>query len=122
LINGEKRTLRAGETISVPPLTKHKPFNETSEPVLVENEDEKTLPVEFGYHLSQLYGFMDQYPGGPNMLRMLMQLSVYGTEADSYIADGPSLGFQKSMRVLMAPTARLLGYRNYYEEYRPRHN
>ncbi|MBK8465033.1 MAG: cupin domain-containing protein [Chloracidobacterium sp.] len=122
LVNGEKRTLRAGETISIPPMTKHKPFNETSEPVIVESENEKTLPVEFGYHLSQLYGFMDSQQNGPTMMQMLMQLSVYGTEADSYIADGPSLGLQKSMRVIMAPTARLLGYKNYYEEYRPRHN
>ncbi len=122
LVNGEKRTLRTGETLSVPPMTKHKPFNETSDPVVVESEDEKTLPVEFGYHLSQLYGFMDSHVNGPNTLQMLMQLSVYGTEADSYIAEGPSLGIQKSMRVIMAPTARLLGYKNFYEEYRPRHN
>jgi uncharacterized RmlC-like cupin family protein len=122
LVNGEKRTLRAGETITVPPMTKHKPFNETSEPVIIEGENERTLPVEFGYHLSQLYGFMDKHDNGPNTLQMLMQLSVYGIEADSYIADGPSLSVQKSMRIIMAPTARLLGYKNYYEEYRPRHN
>lgn len=122
LVNGEKRTLKSGETISVPPMTRHKPFNETNERVVVESEDERTLPVEFGYHLSQLYGFMDSHPNGPNVLQMLLQLSVYGTEADSYIADGPSLSVQKSMRIIMAPTARLLGYKNYYEEYRPRHN
>jgi mannose-6-phosphate isomerase-like protein (cupin superfamily) len=120
LVNGEKRTLRAGETFSVPPMTKHKPFNETNEPVVVESNDERTLPIEFGYHLSQLYGFMDQYPSGPTLPQMMLQLSVYGTEADSYIADGPSLNTQKAMRVMMAPTARLLGYRNYYEEYKPK--
>jgi mannose-6-phosphate isomerase-like protein (cupin superfamily) len=122
LVNGEKRILRAGETISVARLTKHKPFNETNEPVVIESSDERTLPVEFGYHLSQLYGFMDGYPNGPSTRQMLMQLSVYGTEADSYIADGPSLGIQKAMRVVMAPTARVLGYRNYYEAYAPSHN
>ena len=121
LVNGEKRILKAGETISVPPMTKHKPFNETAEPVLVESDDEKTLPVEFGYHLSQLYGVMDSFPNGISMPQMMMQFAVYGTEADSYIADGPSLGTQKAMRVIMAPTARLLGYKNYYEEYKPKH-
>jgi len=121
LVNGEKRILKAGETISVPPMTKHKPFNETAEPVLVESDDEKTLPVEFGYHLSQLYGIMDTFPNGISMPQMMMQFAVYGTEADSYIADGPSLGTQKAMRVIMAPTARLLGYKNYYEEYKPKH-
>jgi hypothetical protein len=102
-------------------MTKHKPFNETNETVVIEGEDEKTLPVQFGYILSQLYGFMDRYEGGPNTLHMLMQLSVYGNEADSWIAEGPPLPVQKAMRTLMAPTARLLGYRNYYPEFVPKH-
>ena len=29
LVNGEKRTVRAGETLAIPPKTRHKPFNET---------------------------------------------------------------------------------------------
>lgn len=120
LIDGQKRTLTAGETISVPPMTRHKPFNETGETAIVESEDPRTLPVEFGYILSQLYGFMDQYPSGPSVPQMLMQLSVYGNNADSWIADGPPLAVQKAMRVAMAPTARLLGYKSSYEEYRPR--
>lgn len=120
LVNGERRTLKAGETISIPPMTKHKPFNETGETVVVESENPKTLPVQFGYILSQLYGLMDQYPNGPGIPQMLMQLSVYGNDADSWIADGPPLPIQKAMRVLMAPMARLLGYKNYYTEYKPR--
>lgn len=119
LVNGEKRTLKAGETITIPPMTRHKPFNETSETVIAESDDPKTLPVEFGYLLTQLYGFMDEYPNGPSTPQMLMQLSVYGSDADSWIADGPPLGIQKAMRVVMEPTARLMGYRNYYEQYAP---
>ncbi len=120
LINGEKRTLRAGESISIPPMTRHRPFNETSETVIVESDDPKTLPVKFGYFLSQMYGFMDSHENGPSVPQMLMQLSVYGNDADSWIADGPPLVVQKAMRTLMEPTARLMGYRNYYEQYRPR--
>ena len=120
LVDGEKRTLKAGETISIPPMINHKPFNETGETVVVESENPKTLPVQFGYILSQLYGFMDSYPNGPGIPQMLMQLSVYGNDADSWITNGPQLPVQKAMRVVMAPTARLLEYRNYYEEYVPR--
>ena len=120
LINGEKRTLKAGETITVPPMTRHKPFNETGETAVIESENTNTLPVQFGYILSQLYGFMDGLPNGPNTPQMLMQLSVYGNDADSWIADGPPLAVQKAMRVVMAPTARLLGYKNYYKEYGPK--
>lgn len=120
LLNGEKRTLKAGETLSVPPMTKHKPFNETGETVIVESDDPRTLPVEFGFLLTQLYGFMDQFPNGPSTPQMLLQLSVYGEDADSYIADGPSLQTQKVMRVLMSPTARLLGYKYHYPEFKPK--
>lgn len=120
LLNGEKRTLRAGETLVIPPMARHKPFNETNETVVVEGDDRSALPVKFGYILSQLYGFMDQYPEGPSTPQMIMQLSVYGNDADSWLADGPSLQTQKVMRVVLAPTARLLGYKNYYPEYAPR--
>ena len=119
LFNGEKRTLKAGETISIPPMTRHKPFNETSETVVVEGDDPKTLPVQFGYILSQLYCVMDTYPNFIGTPQMLMQLSVYGDDADSWIADGPPLPVQKAMRTVMAPTARLLGYSNYYEQFKP---
>lgn len=120
LVNGEKRTLKAGETLAIPPMTRHKPFNETNEPVIVEGDTPNTLPVKFGYVLTQLYGFMDQYPeGGPSTRRMLLQLSVYENEADTWIADGPSLQTQKVMRVVMAPTARLLGYSNHYQQFDP---
>jgi uncharacterized RmlC-like cupin family protein len=121
LVNGEKRTLKAGETLVIPPMTRHKPFNETNETVIVEGDNPNILPVKFGYVLSQLYGFMDQFPEGPSTLQMLLQLSVYETDADTWIADGPSLQTQKVMRVVMAPTARLLGYKNYYPEYAPKH-
>lgn len=119
LIDGEKRVLRAGETITVPPMTRHKPFNETGETVLIESENQNTLPLQFGYVLSQLYGFMDSMPNGPTTPTMLMQLSVYGNDADSWIADGPPIAVQKAMRILMAPTARILGYKGYYKEYKP---
>jgi mannose-6-phosphate isomerase-like protein (cupin superfamily) len=120
LVDGEKRTLKAGETITIPPMTRHKPFNETSETVIVESDDPKTIPVKFAYILSQLYGFMDTYPDGPSVPAMIMQLSTYGNEADSWLADGPPLAVQKAMRVLLAPTARLMGYSSKYEQFRPR--
>lgn len=121
LINGEKRVLKAGETISIPPMTAHKPFNETNETVVVESDDEKTLPIEFAYHLTQMYGFMDRYPDGPPLVPMLLQLSVYGDDFDSKIV-GPPIAAQRLISNAIAPTARLIGYSNYYEEYKPKRN
>ena len=120
LVDGEKKTLKAGESITIPPMTRHKPFNETNETIIVEGDDPKTIPVKFAYILSQLYGFMDAYPEGPSVPAMIMQLSTYGNEADSWLADGPPLGVQKAMRVVLAPTARLMGYSSNYELFRPR--
>ncbi|HLM02620.1 MAG TPA: cupin domain-containing protein [Pyrinomonadaceae bacterium] len=119
LLNGEKKTVRAGEKIHIPKGTPHKPFNETDLPVVIENADgEGTFPVEFGYHLSQFYAVVDDLGENPSYFKLIMQLSVYGEEMDSWLADAPSIGVQKAMRFTLAPTARLLGYKNYYEEYR----
>ncbi len=119
LVNGEKKTVKAGESITIPVGTAHKPFNETNLPVIVEsNENEKSITVEFAYYLSQIYPFIDSLGENPNTFALLMQLSVYGNEMDSWLADGPPVYVQKAMRFLLAPTARLLGYKNYYEEYR----
>ena len=121
LINGEKKIVRAGESVRIPKGTPHKPFNESDLPVVVEDENGKSFPLEFGYHLSQIYPYIDSLDGNPSDLQMIMQLSVYGERFDSWIANGPPIGVQKAMRFLLAPTARLLGYKNHYEEHRMRH-
>lgn len=118
LINGEKKIVRAGESVNIPKGTPHKPFNESELPVLVEDENGKSFPLEFAYHLSQIYPLIDDLDGKPSNLTMMMQFSVYGDGFDSWIADGPPIGIQKATRFLFAPTARLVGYKNYYEEYR----
>lgn len=119
LVNGEKRTLKAGETFTIPRGTPHKPFNETDQSVVVESRDNvKTMPAEFAYHLSQIYPLVDSLGENPSNLKMIMQFSVYGNEMDSWLADAPPIKLQKAMRHLLAPTARLAGYKNYYEEYR----
>lgn len=122
LVNGAKKTLRKGESLTVIRGTPHKPFNETDSPVIVESsDDEKSLPVEFAYHLSQLYPFVDSLGEKPSAFSLIMQLSVYGNEMDAYLADGGPIFVQKALRCLLAPTARLLSYKNYYEEYRIKH-
>lgn len=122
LVNGEKKTVKAGESITIPVGTPHRPFNETDLPVIVESdESEKDITVEFAYHLSQLYGVVDGMGGNPSAFSMIMQLSAYGNEMDAYLADGPPIPVQKAMRFLFAPTARLFGYKKYYEEYRMKH-
>ncbi|MEQ1923965.1 MAG: cupin domain-containing protein [Pyrinomonadaceae bacterium] len=122
LVNGEKKVLHKGESITVKSGTRHRPFNETDSPVISEStEDERSIPVEFAYHLSQLYPFADSLGENPSSFALILQLSVYGNEMDAYLADGGPIAVQKAMRFLLAPTARLLGYKSYYEEFRIKH-
>ena len=121
-VGNEKKILGPGESITIPKLTPHRPFNETIGTVIVVNDqDTKTVPVEFAYFLSQIYPLVDKFGGQPNPLQVTLQFSVYGSEADVYIADGPPVAFQKALRTLLRPTARLLGYKYYYPEYKPQH-
>ncbi len=116
LVNGEKKTLKPGETVTIPPMTPHKPFNETDRTAVIQSDqDLDSLPVQFGYFLSQMYPIMDREGGN---LDLIMQLSVFGNEMDSWLV-GPPIIFQKTMRILLEPTARLLGYKKYYPEFRP---
>ena len=117
LVDGEKRTLKAGEKITIPPMTRHKPFNETDQiAVALSDEDVRSIPTNFGYYLSQIYPVMDQ---GRGDLALLMQTSVYGPDMDSWLAGGPPIAVQKALRFLLEPAARLLGFQYYYAENRP---
>jgi mannose-6-phosphate isomerase-like protein (cupin superfamily) len=121
-VGDEKKILGPGESITIPKLTPHRPFNETIGTVIVaSDEDTKTVPVEFAYFLSQIYPLVDKFGGQPSPLQMIMQFSVYGSEADAFVADGPPVAVQKAMRTLLRPTARLLGHKYYYPEYKPQH-
>lgn len=121
LVNGEHKTVKAGESVFIPRGTPHKPFNESDQIVIVENKDgAKTFPVKFAYYLKQLYPVIDEMGENPNMAKLVMQMSIYGNEMDTWMA-GPPIGVQKAMRFILSPTARLMGYKNYYEPSADRH-
>lgn len=115
LISGEHKLVKAGESVFIPKGTAHKPFNETDQEVIVENKDgKKSFPTKFAYYLKQLYPIVDDMGENPSMLKLVMQMSLYGDDMDTWIA-GPPIAFQRALRFILAPTARLMGYKNYYE-------
>ena len=115
LINGEHKLVKAGESVFIPRGTRHKPFNESDQPVIVENNNgKKSFPTKFAYYLKQLYPVIDDMGEDPNMLKVIMQMSIYGDDMDTWMA-GPPIAIQRTLRFMLAPTARLLGYKNYYE-------
>jgi quercetin dioxygenase-like cupin family protein len=120
LVDGEKKTLRAGETFLVPPGTAHKPFNETDSRVVVRGPltEEYALPEKFSVFLTQAYGYFDEAESHSRAPRVLLQMSRFSPEYDLWLASIPVFA-QKTSYFVIGPAARALGYRHYYEKYKP---
>lgn len=112
----EIKKLKACETIIIHKNTAHKPFNETDSVVVVTIE----MPLEFAYCLSQIYPFWDENEANSKPPKVLFQLAVFGNKFDSYpTKDAPPKPVLKPLKFLLAPSARLMGYKNYNENYKP---
>ena len=120
LVNGEKRVVRAGESLLVTPGTRHKPFNDTGARVVVRPPltAEYGMPEQFLVFLSQAYGFFDESESNRQLPTALLQMSRFSPKYDVWMA-GPPVGIQKALFFAIGPTARLLGYRRQYDKYVP---
>jgi mannose-6-phosphate isomerase-like protein (cupin superfamily) len=113
----EIKKITAGQAIVIPKNTPHKPFNETDSIVVVTS----VMPLDFAYCLSQIYPFWDKDEANSKPPKILFQLAVFGDKFDSYpTVDAPPKPVLKALKFLLAPTARLIGYKNYNEEYQPK--
>jgi mannose-6-phosphate isomerase-like protein (cupin superfamily) len=113
----EIKKISAGQTIIIPKNTPHRPFNETDSAVVVTSE----MPLDFAFCLSQIYPFWDDNAANSKPPKILFQLAVFGDKFDSYpTVDAPPKPVLKTLKFLLAPTARLIGYKNYNEEYHPK--
>lgn len=110
MVNGEKKTVKAGESILIPRGTPHKPFNETNEVVILNDLTNQypTMPDDFAYGLLLLFPAMDKI-GDARSPKNLLPLSAQGNDFDTWSSDTP-IPVQKAIRWLLGPTARLLGY------------
>ncbi len=107
LINGQKRTLMAGESILIPKGTPHKPFNETDQMVILNDSTDAhpTMPSHFAYSLSQLYPVMDQH--GAKSPKVFLKLASLGFKCDTWVQN-PPIFVQKTIRWLLSPSARII--------------
>jgi mannose-6-phosphate isomerase-like protein (cupin superfamily) len=114
IVNGKKQYLKAGESILINKGTPHKIFNETQETVVIEDAEfsKPTMSYDFACGLTQLYPAMDKI-SDINSPKVLLQLAAQGNQFDTWLADVP-LPAQKTIRWLLGPTARMLGYGNVY--------
>jgi len=110
LVNGEKKILKAGESILIPKGTPHKPFNETNEVVILEDPTNQiaSMPACFAYGLSALYPEMDKI-GDVKSPKKLLALAAQGNGFDTWSSEAP-IPAQKVIRWLLGPTARWMGY------------
>lgn len=113
----EIKKISTGQTIVIPKNTPHRPFNETDSIVEVTGD----IPLDFAYGLSQMYPFWDENPANAKPPKVLFQLAVLGDKFDSYpLVNAPPKPVLKALKFLLVPTARLIGYKNYNEDYKPK--
>ena len=105
--------VRAGDTLVVPAGTPHRPFNPGDGEVVVTGSG-PSVPQSFAACLVQLYRVMDAR--GATGLPILLQMSVIDPICDTHPAGVPAPA-EGALKLVLAPAARLAGYRNYYPEY-----
>lgn len=113
----EIKKIKTGQTIVIQKNTPHKPFNETDSIVVVASK----MPLDFAFCLSQIYPFWDENEANSKPPKILFQLAMFGDKFDSYqTVDAPPRPVLKTLKFLLAPTARLIGYKNYNKDYQPK--
>jgi mannose-6-phosphate isomerase-like protein (cupin superfamily) len=106
VVDGEERIVSAGETVVVPPGTPHQLFNRGEVEVRLLSE------VRPAGKLSLFFRQMAGVGGKPSFLQMTLFLQEY----ESYPAKPPP-ALLRPLSFLLAPTARLFGYKSFYPEY-----
>ena len=113
--DGKITTLSAGEKITLPKNVPHNHYNSADEEVVYIHSVKPAL--DFDYLIENLIGLIADGKaknGKPGLVQELV--SVKYLSSKSYLADIP-LGVQKILANVIAPVARLFGYRAIYRKY-----
>ncbi len=102
----------AGQRIEIAAGVAHRPFNAGTTPVVVEGDS--VMPIAFAACLVQLYKIMDEHPDARGR-SMLLQMSVRDPSCDTHVEAMPA-AVERALELVVAPWARLAGYRNHYPE------
>ncbi len=113
-VDGETVDLGPGESITIPPGARHKPFNPGRTRVVVEGGETPTFPISFAGCLVQLYGWMDESPENMRGARPLFQMTLFQSACDTHLLPA---AVEPVAEALLAPTARLLGLRSHYPRF-----
>jgi quercetin dioxygenase-like cupin family protein len=117
-LNNEVIEMSAGSRIRFPKEQYHTFSNNTnSEVVITCDQDSDYIPVSFVYSLAQFYPLLDS-SSKLKMIHLLFKASMFGDLFDSYVVDAP-VNAQKTIKKLLRPYARVLGYKLYDNQSKP---
>lgn len=109
LVGEKEEVVSTGETLVVPPGTPHQPFNRGD--VEMRSIARVTPPGKLLLFFGQMSG-IDFKPSFLQMMLFVQEYEVYPVS--------PPPAVVRVMSFLLAPTARLVGYRSFYPEYAER--
>jgi quercetin dioxygenase-like cupin family protein len=110
-----ERILGPGETLRVPPNTKHgwRPVGDEDVRMLVEARP----GARFEEMWRQFMGLLQDGKAGPNGPGFLQIMMMAHEFSDVMAIAGPPLFLQRAVAALVTPIGRLRGYKGQYEEY-----
>lgn len=112
-VNGTIKKIRAGEILTIPKGTPHKPYNETVDTIRIKGEI--AFPEKFAFHLVQVYADIDKRSDLSPSADLAFQMFLFQRSGfDAYMVEGPPIGIQKLIAFLLTPALRLAGYKTYY--------
>lgn len=116
--NNEMMEMGEGSRIHFPKGQYHTFSNKTSSEVVITcDKDSDYVPVSFAYCLAQFYPLMDS-TSKLKMVHFFFKMSVFGDLFDSYVVDAP-VNAQKTIKTILRPYARVLGYKLYDNKSKP---
>lgn len=117
-LNNVVSQVGAGSRINLPKGQFHTFSNQTTEEVIITcDREEDFLPVTFAYTLVKFYPLMDSR-SNLKMVHMFFKMALFGDLFDSYIKEIP-LNAQKTLKKILQPYARVLGYKLYDDKSKP---
>jgi quercetin dioxygenase-like cupin family protein len=113
-LQGEERALGAGEAVVLPPGIAHTLWNDAEEEAHLIMDVRPALEVETA--LETMFGLARDGKTNDKGMPNTLHAALLAREYELFLA-GPPVAMQRAGTAILAPIARLLGYRTKYREY-----
>lgn len=117
-VGGVERKIRPGETLVVPPGTPHQPFNQTDQVVHVIGGGKPAHKLDLCLVQTHML-LLETNQKQPSPITLLGVIATAPESCDIYPA-GPPVALLRALRVVVAPAARLAGFRGFDPAYSAR--